>query len=480
MTPTPSHRLSRRLAARLDRWGVDGPIVVAVSGGSDSVALLRLLHEASAGRSLIVAHMDHGLRGDASDADAKFVAELARSLGLAFHLHQWKPAREGRFEAEARRARYLFLLGLATACKARYVAVGHTHDDQAETILHRVLRGTGVPGLAGMPARRRMGAKSDVRLIRPLLGNTRRELRSYLEGLGQTWREDATNEDPRYTRARLRHDLLPKLATEYNPRVRDALVRLGHLAAADRRLIGRRLRGLLKRVTVADDSPPGSLSMDLDRLRRLKRSDLAGVLRLAWRRKGWPEQGMDARRWRRLARFAADGTNRLDVHAQVSAVITPERRLMLVELRDHEVMTTPGEVELPVPGSVVWRGWRLEARELEMGADGDPRTPPGRERIDLDTLAPPLTVDEPATGERFDPLGMDGHTQALADFLRGRAVPRGLRNRVPVVRDALGIVWVAGHRIAHRVRRTENTTRELELTVALLVASGGHAWEPRP
>src|SRR5262245_10919861 len=207
---------------RMERWLADGlgpGVVVAVSGGGDSVALLRVLHQLAMefALQLAVAHLNHGVRGEEAEEDARFVAELAGRLDLPFDLGCWSPTRSAHFESEARRARYAWLVEVAKARGASAVAVGHTRDDQAETILHRILRGTGLRGLAGIPSRRPLA--DSVTLIRPLLDASRAELRDYLASLGQTYRDDATNADLSRTRSRLRHDLMPKLATEYNPRV---------------------------------------------------------------------------------------------------------------------------------------------------------------------------------------------------------------------------------------------------------------------
>ncbi len=294
-----------RVRSLLKRWrdsGLGPGWVVAVSGGSDSVGLLRVLHALASELDvrLSVAHLDHGARGETSRADAAFVARLAETLGLPFDLGHWRPGRPGHFEADARRARYAWLAEVAQARAASAVAVGHTRDDQAETILHRIVRGTGPRGLAGMAAWRPLS--EEVVLLRPLLKVARAAIRDYLAALDQPYRDDATNADLSRTRARIRHDLLPKLAAEYNPKVANALVRLGELAGASHRSYRRRVleaERIATRLSASEE-----VVLDRAELIRLPRFLRAEVLRLAWRRAGWPEAGMGATQWRRLADLA--------------------------------------------------------------------------------------------------------------------------------------------------------------------------------
>ena len=231
-----------RVERRLARWGEKGlgkGWVVAVSGGGDSVGLLRVVHRLAGplGLRLSVAHLNHGVRGEEARADAAFVAALAGSLGLPLVLGTWHPTRSGHFESDARRARYDWLTEVARVRGASVIAVGHTSDDQAETILHRIVRGTGLRGLSGIPSRRVLATSPQLTLVRPLLTVSRHEVCDYLAALKQPFREDASNADLSRTRARIRHDLLPKLAGEYNPNVAGALVRLGSLASAFERAI---------------------------------------------------------------------------------------------------------------------------------------------------------------------------------------------------------------------------------------------------
>ena len=188
----------KRIERRITRWlahDVSRVWVVAVSGGGDSVGLLRVLCQVAQPLGLIlsVAHLDHGVRGEAARADAAFVAELAQSLGLPVDVGQWQPVRAGHFESDARRARYDWLVQVARARGAGAVAVGHTRDDQAETILHRIVRGTGPRGLAGIPERRKLAVEPRLFLVRPFLRVSRGEIREFLSSMDQPFREDESN-----------------------------------------------------------------------------------------------------------------------------------------------------------------------------------------------------------------------------------------------------------------------------------------------
>jgi tRNA(Ile)-lysidine synthase len=251
---------------------------VAVSGGGDSVALLRLLEglRAELGIALLVVHLNHQLRGAESDADEQFVAELARSHGLEFVSERRDVAGEARrqrvnLEEAARRLRYEFFADVVRSGRAARVAVAHTADDQAETVLARLLRGTGPTGLAGVyPV---VGT-----VIRPLIATRRAALREYLGSCGQPWREDASNLDATRLRARIRQKLLPPLESEFQPAVVDHLAALAGLARSDEAfwsaLLDERLRALVTRdsadlaIRIPDLLQPLALPADaLDALR---------------------------------------------------------------------------------------------------------------------------------------------------------------------------------------------------------------------
>lgn len=413
-----------------------------------------MLHASASdlGLELSVAHLDHGARGEAGRRDAEFVEGVARALGLPFDLGRWSPTRSAHFEADARRARYDWLVEVARQRGAAAVAVGHTRDDQAETILHRILRGTGPRGLAGIPWRRPL--VDGVSLVRPLLDVTRAELRAYLAALGQPFREDATNDDRSRTRARIRHDLLPRLAAEYNPKVVEALARLGALSASAER--GRRRASLARLRVVLLEADAGRIVLRRETLARWHADERAEVIRLAWRQAGWPEGEMGAEHWTRIASLARAKAGRFSVAGGVDVAAEGDLLVLRRPAAEWSVTGPPAEaLPLCLPGEVVWSGRRVSAT-LDSAVRCD-------ETVDLDGLVPPLFVRAAAPGDRFDPLGMGGKTTPLNDFLRGQGVRRDRRADVPLVCDQKGIVWVVGHRIAERVRVTSDTVRTVGL-----------------
>jgi tRNA(Ile)-lysidine synthase len=229
--------------------------------------------------------------------------ELCRRLGIACVVDTWQraglePPRAD--ESSARQARYRFLRQAAEGSGARYVATAHTADDQAETILHRIVRGAGLRGLAGIRQERPLSPT--VRLVRPLLAFRRAELRAYLEGLGQPFRLDETNLDQRRTRNRLRHGLLPRLAAEYNPQVVSALVRLGQRAAEAQDALDELAGGLLASAEWHRDAR--RVELDASRWGVGPQAVCQEAFRRLWREQAWPEQGMRATHWNALVDLA--------------------------------------------------------------------------------------------------------------------------------------------------------------------------------
>jgi len=284
-------------------------VLVAVSGGADSVALLRAMHALKTGGEgrLLAAHLNHGLRGPEADADQAFVADLCAKLAIPCHtgradVERLAAERGDGLEEAAREARYRFLTRAAAEAGARYLVTAHTADDRAETILHRILRGTGIAGLAGI-ARTRFIPEAGLTLIRPLLGTRRAELLAYLDELGQPFRRDPSNRDPRFTRNRIRHDLLPMLAEGFNPGVVEALLRLGTLASEVQGFVDRLVDELAARSVIS--RARGRVEIDTTPLAAEPRYLVRELLMAAWREQGWPMQSMGFAEWDELAGIAA-------------------------------------------------------------------------------------------------------------------------------------------------------------------------------
>lgn len=279
----------------------DLTVLVAVSGGPDSIALLRALSRLHLGNpeNLVVAHFNHQLRGEEAAGDEDFVQTLAAQLGLACHVDRWQcPPGDTRPQSEvaARNQRYQFLTSLASQLGARYVATGHTADDQAETILHRVIRGTGIGGLTGMPRSRRLSQLTT--LMRPLRELRRHQVHEYLEHLQQPFRHDSSNTQRTFTRNRIRLELLPQLERDFNPRVQEALCRLAQLATQTQAVIDRQVSALRK--SIQRDQDDGLVVLDCKQLGTDDAFLLQELLIQIWKEHGWPLREMGLERWESL------------------------------------------------------------------------------------------------------------------------------------------------------------------------------------
>lgn len=279
---TPLQAALRRSLRDLGTPRAGETLLCALSGGADSVALVHALALAAPrmGFRVIAAHLDHGLRPD-SGQDAEFCVELCERLGVSLHVGsadvRLRACRDGQgLESAAREERYAFLRGVARSQGAVAIAVAHTRDDQAETLLLRLLRGSGSVGLGAMRARRG-------RLIRPLLGVSRAEVLSHLGSHGLSWREDPSNFDLGLLRNRVRHELLPQLEARFNPKLRRTLARTAAILADDAAFLAAQAR-LLYRSSV--HRTPAGISLELAGLRSAPPALARHVLRRALKHLG--------------------------------------------------------------------------------------------------------------------------------------------------------------------------------------------------
>jgi tRNA(Ile)-lysidine synthase len=325
MSPSPPHRFE---VCFEDAWPAlswcNTHVVLAVSGGADSVAMLRAavtVKERRGGEGrLFAAHLNHGMRGDEADADAAWLKALCAKLGIPIEVGTSDVAaiadREcDGWEAAARAARYDFLRRTAEGLGARFVAVAHTADDQVETVLHRIIRGTGIAGLAGMHSVRPLSPS--VALVRPMLAMRRHDLLDYLKALGQEYRIDATNEDRRFTRNRLRHELLPALREYYNADVDAAVLRLSAQAGESQQHIEAAATQLASDCVVWDVAGQfangvrrvAEVRIDCQRLANQPELIVREICKIAWTEAGWPLQAMGFDEWQQLAAQVRDDSD---------------------------------------------------------------------------------------------------------------------------------------------------------------------------
>ena len=311
---------SRDVATHVATWWKNSgckatAVLVGVSGGADSVGLLRAV-AAEGGLpdvKLVVGHVDHGIRGAGSQADLKWVGELAGQLGLEYE-STTVDLQGDHSEASARESRYAALMDAAERNGCGAIMVAHTRDDQVETVLHNLLRGTGLKGMAGMSERKRLG--NGLELLRPILDLRRADVENWLRSVGQSWRDDHTNTETRWTRNRIRHELLPVLEREYNPQVREALLRMSRLSSE--------AVGIVREVVEEEwgrcvlEQSESVVRLCVDSLNRLQEPLVRALLLEIWSRQGWPRQAMSYSHWQNLARTVTVGTA-LDLPGGVAA-----------------------------------------------------------------------------------------------------------------------------------------------------------------
>ena len=311
---------SRDVASHVATWWRNSgckatAVLVGVSGGADSVGLLRAV-AAEGGIpdvKLVVGHVDHGIRGAGSQADLEWVGELAGQLGLEYEATTVDLLGD-HSEASARESRYAALIDAAERHGCGAIMVAHTRDDQVETVLHNLLRGTGLKGMAGMSERKTLG--NGLELLRPILDLRRADVENWLRSVGQSWRDDHTNTETRWTRNRIRHELLPVLEREYNPQVREALLRMSRLSSE--------AVGIVREVVEEEwgrcvlEQSESVVRLCVDSLNRLQEPVVRALLLEIWSRQGWPRQAMSYSHWQNLARTVTVGTA-LDLPGGVAA-----------------------------------------------------------------------------------------------------------------------------------------------------------------
>jgi len=424
-------------------------VIVGVSGGADSVALLHVLHFLKDLRlRLVVAHLDHMLRSDDSDADAAFVRNLAEKYNLPFEMqsidvHRFSMKNKLSLEEGGRVARYAFFDELASKYQANAVALGHHADDQAETILMRLLRGAGATGLCGI------SPKSAGKYIRPLLCVSRADIEDYLLKRNIPFRTDASNSDIRFLRNRIRHELIPFLET-YNPAIRDRLVATADVLSADESLLESVTEQAFRRLTSIEVQ---GVIIDIPALQTE-----AGGLRFRIYRKAIHTAKGDLthvtlKHLQQIDDIALSDKPNSSLELPGQLIITRSYRTMSVSTRCEGGNTEPFELVIHGPGSYRIPGKRLLRIEMSDPPGNWKDVSPNMAFFDLHKAPFPWIVRTFRAGDRFTPLGMTG-SRKIKDIFIDMKIPLKLRRNIPMLVSNGTVIWIAGLRIAANARVT--------------------------
>ncbi len=464
-------------ATRHRLWKEGDRILVAVSGGADSVALLHLLAILGREGNLqpTVVHLDHGLRAEAAREDRRWVEALTSRLGvpcLSGRREVGEVLERGGYSPEeaARKVRYGFFREVSRQTGIRILALGHQADDQAETVLLRLLRGSRPGALAGMRPSRREG---ELLLIRPLLPFRREELLRFLAELGEGYRRDISNLDQRFLRNRIRHRLLPLLETEYNPRFREILISLAHREGEREDYLRSRLeergRELIRRTSQG-------FALDCGIFLRAPALERGEVLRGLLARAGVVSP--HRHHFRDLEQLARGPSGRrLDLPG--SLVARREGDLILITGRRAGESLPVIPLEIPGDRVIDPLAARIKVRVYPVPPDlrrrleekrGD-GTAAWREYLDRDRVVPPLVLRPRLPGDRYRPMGMEGRKK-LKKLLIESGVPLSRRGMIPVIADRERIIFLAGHRPNHHCRVRVDTREILEISLEPLERPG--------
>ena len=479
------HRLIRTVVQTIEDYRMLQPgdkVLVGVSGGPDSVALLHVLHRLADrfNITLGVAHLNHGLRRRESDREAEFVRHLAEGFKLPCFIEkeavrQYQRLKKLSLEEAARESRYRFYLRLAEANRFNRIALGHQRNDNAELVLIFLLRGSGPLGLGGIPPIR------DEKIIRPLIRVGRPDIMAYLATEGLAHVSDSSNKDLRFLRNRIRHQLIPLLESSYSTAATETIARLAGILRSEEQWIEEVLapayraavsKGPGRRLTVSIpallESHPAAVRRIIRKafaelkgnLRRLSFKHVDAVFRLvrhgpAEGRLDLPE-GMVVRREKDRLLFARQkGTSRPGSQRTGSMSRRPGAH-------NYEYV-----IEKPETLRLKETGQCLKFSEIVPG-EVDDFNPAGQvvAFFDMKVLSFPLVLRNFRPGDRFSPLGLDG-SQKLKKFFSNNKVPRAERSRCPLLLSREKIIWVVGHRIDDSVKVRPDTQKILKVELSL-------------
>jgi tRNA(Ile)-lysidine synthase len=452
-----------RVAQTITRYNMfarGARVGVAVSGGADSVCLLQILTELSHERNLVltVLHLNHGLRGDESRADAAFVEDLAGSLGWGALLRDVHLDPGENLEQAAREARLAFFRDATREASLACVATGHTRDDQAETVLFRFLRGSGTAGLAGIRP------VTQQRIVRPLIEMRRAEIEQYLRGRSQTWREDSTNFTSQFARNRIRRDLLPQLEREWNPALRETLVQTADWARAEELYWKGEIDRLAVRCLTESN---GYVLVDVENLAPLPLAAARRMVRRAIELVKGDLRGIDFFHVESILAMGAAPEGHGRVQAPGVDVFRSFNWLRFGPIVADSLSDRNYRTDAPIPGvaRVPSAGVEISLELLENPADFDSITSVYNENmgwLDRDRLSGSLILRNWRPGDQYQPVGRS-RAEKIKSLFQEFRIPLWERRHWPVLIDGESIVWARRFGVAAGFAADASSPRAVQI-----------------
>jgi len=459
-----------------------GRVLLAISGGADSIALLYVMQQLLTHKvlrvDLLCAHINHQLRGMEANLDEDFVTAEAAKLKLPLMTKQLDVREFARcnklsIETAARKLRIEALLNIARANNCSYIATGHQKNDNAETILQRLARGTGLRGLGGIwPVRAFDNEIKPVssrveRFVRPLLCVTRDEIIEYLQQRNLKWRIDHTNADCTYRRNFIRHQLLPALQQQCNSCLVEQLFGLSQSAQRFYGLVCSRAENVWPKLT---DSVDDKVVMNLRNFLLESEPVKVELLRRSLTAIGSGEKDLSHRHFERILQLAQQKTSGKKIELPGRFVVRLEYGDLIFARVSVAVPATAKHTEVKIPGAIKFGSYSIEATVLDAGCsilDTRRKTEDRRqfmERFDFDKVKLPLVVRFRKAGDRFWPLGLPAEKK-VGKFLTTAKVPHQLRRKILIVADSEKIIWVWPIRISQLAKLTSDTRKILQLQI---------------
>lgn len=436
-------------------------VIVALSGGSDSVALLVALVQIAPQMDLrlIVAHINHLLRKEESDEDEKFCRDLSRNFGLVFVSEKMNktPSHKGLSPEDFyRRQRYLFLNKVAKDNQAEKIALGHHLQDQAETVLLNLLRGSGLEGLKGILPMR------DGKFIRPLIEISRKQIINFLKKSGIAYRQDSSNENNKYLRNKIRRDLIPYLKKEFNPRIEENLAQMAQILRQEDEFVRQHVFQAMQSPYI--QRQPNRISLNIQYISELQQAVRFRLFKALLESLNPTKNGFSYIHIKSLEKLTHDQKSGKRISLPLSIVASCEYDNLILERKNIQPEKIEYEYEVSVPGSVWVSEKNISVRLQIVTRDYIDFKSEEKVYMDLDKIRQPLILRNRRDGDWFEPLGMRGRKKIKALFI-DRKITRDERDKVMLIADGLSVVWIENMHLSDRVKITAKTKNVLEVEI---------------